>query len=321
MLKPGLDIFQTFNQVGLQVKRATGGSQQPWVSSSPIDGSILLHGADAERTGSSPRRRRLDTKLRRTGSFNETRRGSVVAGAACHRFCHRGHEPVPGQHGGFSELCATALDDRIDYYGKSTIRAEVLKDKRDTSRAGLFEPIGCGPRRCERHAIESQSSCQVSGLLEFSLSNPANRPRHPRARPHSNMAFGLDLKAAGYFPRTESFNRRVSSRDRPAARPVRSLAAERAVAVAEEIEPAGRADFGLVSRQWCSTVQSWRNRVAGATEVAAQPRSATNCCPTIPEPPAKSAACVRRPGTASGRSARTAAEAVCDVAATGVTLR
>jgi hypothetical protein len=34
----GLDIFQTFNQVGLAVKRATGGSQQPWVSSSPIDG-------------------------------------------------------------------------------------------------------------------------------------------------------------------------------------------------------------------------------------------------------------------------------------------
>ena len=30
-----------------------------------------------------------------------------------------------------------ALDDRIDYYGKSTIRAEVLKD-RDTSRVGLF---------------------------------------------------------------------------------------------------------------------------------------------------------------------------------------
>lgn len=35
---PGLDIFQTFNRVGLQVKRATGGAQQPWLSSSPIEG-------------------------------------------------------------------------------------------------------------------------------------------------------------------------------------------------------------------------------------------------------------------------------------------
>jgi hypothetical protein len=38
----GLDIFQTFNQVGLAVKRATSGSQQPWVSSSPIDGTFYF---------------------------------------------------------------------------------------------------------------------------------------------------------------------------------------------------------------------------------------------------------------------------------------
>jgi Caspase domain len=40
--RAGLDIFQTFNQVGLTVKRETGGSQQPWVSSSPIDGSFYF---------------------------------------------------------------------------------------------------------------------------------------------------------------------------------------------------------------------------------------------------------------------------------------
>jgi hypothetical protein len=38
----GLDIFQTFNHVGLAVKRETGGSQQPWVSSSPIDGTFYF---------------------------------------------------------------------------------------------------------------------------------------------------------------------------------------------------------------------------------------------------------------------------------------
>src|SRR5258708_7905887 len=38
----GLDIFQTFNQVGLAVKRATAGSQQPWGSSSPIDGTVYF---------------------------------------------------------------------------------------------------------------------------------------------------------------------------------------------------------------------------------------------------------------------------------------
>lgn len=40
--QPGLDIFQTFNQVGLAVKRVTAGSQQPWVSSSPIDGTFYF---------------------------------------------------------------------------------------------------------------------------------------------------------------------------------------------------------------------------------------------------------------------------------------
>ena len=42
--RPGLDIFKTFNQVGLEVKRATGGTQQPWVSSSPVDGEFFFAG-------------------------------------------------------------------------------------------------------------------------------------------------------------------------------------------------------------------------------------------------------------------------------------
>lgn len=40
--RPGLDIFQTFNEVGLAVMQATGNSQQPWLSSSPIRGSFYF---------------------------------------------------------------------------------------------------------------------------------------------------------------------------------------------------------------------------------------------------------------------------------------
>jgi hypothetical protein len=43
----GLDIFQTFNRVGLAVKRDTGGAQQPWVSSSPIDGTFYFDAPSA----------------------------------------------------------------------------------------------------------------------------------------------------------------------------------------------------------------------------------------------------------------------------------
>lgn len=50
--RAGLDIFQTFNEVGLAVKRSTGGTQQPWVSSSPIDGSFYFSGP--AKTGEAP---------------------------------------------------------------------------------------------------------------------------------------------------------------------------------------------------------------------------------------------------------------------------
>jgi hypothetical protein len=42
MRRPGLDIFRLFNEVGLAVKRGTGGSQLPWVSTSPIDGDFFF---------------------------------------------------------------------------------------------------------------------------------------------------------------------------------------------------------------------------------------------------------------------------------------
>jgi len=40
MREAGLNIFQTFNEVGLEVMRTTGNAQQPWVSTSPIKGNF-----------------------------------------------------------------------------------------------------------------------------------------------------------------------------------------------------------------------------------------------------------------------------------------
>jgi hypothetical protein len=70
----GLDIFQTFNQVGLAVKPETAGSQQPWVSSSPIDGSFYfvapgttapeVKGAPAQQLANAPPENRPEEPLR-----------------------------------------------------------------------------------------------------------------------------------------------------------------------------------------------------------------------------------------------------------------
>jgi Caspase domain len=40
--KPGLGLFDAINEVGLAVKLATGGSQQPWFSTSPINGAFYF---------------------------------------------------------------------------------------------------------------------------------------------------------------------------------------------------------------------------------------------------------------------------------------
>jgi uncharacterized caspase-like protein/cyclophilin family peptidyl-prolyl cis-trans isomerase len=52
--RPGLGIFDAFNQVGLSVKKATGGLQQPWVSSSPIDGNFYFSGAPGNAVPAAP---------------------------------------------------------------------------------------------------------------------------------------------------------------------------------------------------------------------------------------------------------------------------
>jgi hypothetical protein len=48
--KPGLGIFDAVNEVGLAVKRATGGQQQPWFSTSPIDGGFYFAGPAQQLT-------------------------------------------------------------------------------------------------------------------------------------------------------------------------------------------------------------------------------------------------------------------------------
>lgn len=42
MRKPGLDIFRTFNEVGLAVSAATAGAQKPFLTSSPIQGEFFF---------------------------------------------------------------------------------------------------------------------------------------------------------------------------------------------------------------------------------------------------------------------------------------
>ncbi len=44
---PGMEVRNVFNQVGVKVKKATSGTQQPWLASSPIDGDFYFTGGQA----------------------------------------------------------------------------------------------------------------------------------------------------------------------------------------------------------------------------------------------------------------------------------
>lgn len=50
MRKPGLNVFSTFDEVGLAVASATGNAQQPWFSASPIKGEFYFAGAAPSST-------------------------------------------------------------------------------------------------------------------------------------------------------------------------------------------------------------------------------------------------------------------------------
>lgn len=50
---PGLGLFDTFNAVGLAVKRATAGLQQPWLATSPVEGSFAFVAATPSQLDAS----------------------------------------------------------------------------------------------------------------------------------------------------------------------------------------------------------------------------------------------------------------------------
>jgi hypothetical protein len=85
--RPGLGIFDVFNEVGLEVKRATGGGQQPWVSSSPIDGTFyFVPGTGAQQQAALPPRPPQPPQASApTASASEVRRfdGVWVANWVC----------------------------------------------------------------------------------------------------------------------------------------------------------------------------------------------------------------------------------------------
>jgi hypothetical protein len=142
---PGLGIFDAFNQVGLAVKRETGGAQQPWVSSSPIDGAFYFAGRDGAAPTPAPPPA-IDPLPRVAvvsppkippaapapttqfdGAWMTTLSCNTASGALGYSYQftaqvknghYRGEHGTPGQPGSIEYDGTIAPDGTIDFYGK-----------------------------------------------------------------------------------------------------------------------------------------------------------------------------------------------------------
>lgn len=190
--RPGLDIFQAFNQVGLLVKRATGGSQQPWVSSSPIDGAFYFSGQGKQEFAAI----QPQTSLPQAAPRPAPPLLAIGQAALEQRAIAFVTADMMRSQGSASELVSHArktLDDRVDYYGKITSREEVLKDKEryaarwpNRSYRLRFETIRTS---CDTDT----STCRISGQLDFDLGNlPTGRKTSGTASFEYGVRFGPD---------------------------------------------------------------------------------------------------------------------------------
>jgi TPR repeat protein len=76
--RPGLDIFQTFNQVGLAVMQATGNAQQPWLSTSPIKGDFYFSVAPTLSTENADSSRLPDAAAQAWAATKDTTSQAVL---------------------------------------------------------------------------------------------------------------------------------------------------------------------------------------------------------------------------------------------------
>jgi hypothetical protein len=164
MQKPGLDVFQTFNEVGLIVKSATANSQQPWVSSSPIAGSFYFAGlfATVQPSNSAVSSPPAPAPIASQALLEQRAMAFVV-------------EDMNQSRADGTTLLDYArqiFDGQVDYYGKITSRADVLKDQ-ERYVAGWPVRSYRLLRETTRATCDVNSSkCQIRGLVAFSASNP-----------------------------------------------------------------------------------------------------------------------------------------------------
>ena len=201
MQRPGLDVFQTFNQVGLIVKRATGSSQQPWVSTSPIDGSFYFASAPSVAVPSAPVPVSAPAQRTETGTRSLDRRAID--------FVTEDMRQSGGDASSFMAYAQRVFDDQVEFYGKMTSRADVLKEKERSVARWPSRSYTLVPEATRTACDEAQSRCRITGVVAFSASNPATGRKSTGT---ASFEYGVSFAAGA--PRVFSENGKTVSAQR-----------------------------------------------------------------------------------------------------------
>jgi formylglycine-generating enzyme required for sulfatase activity len=186
--KPGLGIFDAFNQVGLLVKRATKGVQQPWVSSSPIDGAFYFvpPGGAAPSVASAPAGDEIAW-----GYLNGT-----TDVAALRRFVD---EFPRGIHRSEAEARIAALEQAARAEGDRTRLAALTPAAETAPAPALVAPVSPLPPELERalkpkDSFKECDNCPAMVTMptgSFTMGSPAGEPqRSPDEGPQQQITIG-----------------------------------------------------------------------------------------------------------------------------------
>jgi hypothetical protein len=189
MQKPGLDVLQTFNEVGLIVKRATRSSQQPWVSSSPIDGSFYF--ANAPPTLAAANTPAIPAAPPIVSAPKPNLQAALEQRAIA--FAMEDMERSQGDAQRFMQYVREKFEDTVDFYGKITKRADILKEKDHFVARWPVRSYRILPETLRTSCDAVKSTCQVSAIVAYRVSNPAaNRQTSGTATFEYGVSFGPD---------------------------------------------------------------------------------------------------------------------------------
>jgi hypothetical protein len=200
--KPGVEVLQTFNQVGLQVMRATGGSQIPWTSSSPIDGSFYFTNAPGNQVAVAPPaapppplQQPPPQAVAPPPPATPPKLAAVQPSLdqLARDYVNEDMNRSQGPAAEYLEHARRTLDDQVDYYGQKTSRADVLKDKEKYVARWPNRSYRVQPDTVRTTCDPATSRCQIAGLVDFSLSDPAkNRKTQGTSTFEFGVRFGPD---------------------------------------------------------------------------------------------------------------------------------